>query len=168
LFERGWKKKAKLLFDKFEEIIIKGGSMKKGFTLLELIIVIIILGVLATLGFTQYGRMIERARGAEARGICGDIRKFAAAFRLEHGDINTMVDNDVNIGPDTDQIPGACRGTHYFSYAIGVADPTVTITATRCDASGKTPGGGPAIGRTLILTSTLDTGVDVWGGDGGY
>ena len=32
--------------------------MKRGFTLLELVVVILIVGVLATLGFTQYGRMV--------------------------------------------------------------------------------------------------------------
>jgi len=40
--------------------------MKRGFTLLELIIVLIILGVLSTLGITQYGAMRERALGREA------------------------------------------------------------------------------------------------------
>lgn len=47
--------------------------MKKGFTLLELIIVIIIIGILATLGLTQYARMVERGRGAEARQLLGNI-----------------------------------------------------------------------------------------------
>ena len=39
----------------------------RGFTLLELIMVIIIIGILATLGFAQYGAMIEKSRGGEAR-----------------------------------------------------------------------------------------------------
>jgi prepilin-type N-terminal cleavage/methylation domain-containing protein len=40
---------------------------KKGFTLLELIVVIVIIGVLATLGLTQYASMVERGRSAEAK-----------------------------------------------------------------------------------------------------
>jgi len=139
--------------------------MKKAFTLLELVVVIIILGVLATLGFTQYGRMVERARGAEARAILGDIRKFAAAYKLENGTITGMLPASVNIGTAADQIPSACTGTHYFSYGV-VAGATLATTATRCISGGKTPQG--ILAGTLILTSDLTTGVDTWSGSGGY
>ncbi len=144
--------------------------MKKGFTLLEIIIVIIIIGVLATLGFTQYAKMVERSRGAEARAICGDIRKFASAYRLEQGTTAAIGPNDVNIGVGNDQIPSACRSSHYFSYqvATGAAGNGVTITATRCGAAGKTPGGGPSAGQTYIITSDLVTGTDTVAGTGNY
>lgn len=142
--------------------------MKKGFTLLELLVVIIILGVLATLGFTQYGRMIERSRGAEARVICGDIRKFAAGHRLETGTLAGMTNANVGIGTAIDQIPSACTTTHWFSYNTAVAEPTITITATRCGATGKAPAGGASAGNTLTLISNLTTGTDAWGGTGNY
>ncbi len=140
--------------------------MKRGFTLLELLIVIIILGVLATLGFTQYGRMIERSRGAEARTICGDIRKFAAGYRLENGVLTGFLPTNANIGTAGDMIPSACAGTHYFTYTTAVSDPTLTITATRCSVGGKNP--PAATGTTLILTSNLSTGTDTWTGTGNY
>lgn len=148
--------------------------MKKGFTLLELIIVIIILGVLATLGFTQYGRMVERARGAEARQILGDIRKFAAAYALERGNLTGITNTTVNIGTLNDQIPGPaaanCRTSHYFAYGLTAVSPTsFTATATRCAAGGKTPnytaGGGV---QQLNLTSNISSGVDNWTSNGGY
>ena len=63
----------------------------RSFTLLELIIVIIIIGILAVLGFTQYGRMVERSRGAEAKAILGDIRKLAYAYRMEHGNLGGLI-----------------------------------------------------------------------------
>jgi prepilin-type N-terminal cleavage/methylation domain-containing protein len=145
--------------------------MKRGFTLLELIIVIIIIGVLATLGLTQYGRMVERSRGAEARSILGDLRKFAAAFRLENGSVATITNVALGIGSAADQmIPGPavgnCAGSHYFWYSFAQADPTITLTATRCMANGKIPQGAAAL--TLILTSNLTSGVDTWTGTGGY
>lgn len=144
--------------------------MRKGFTLLEIIIVIIIIGVLATLGFTQYGKMVERSRGAEARAIAGDVRKFAAAYRLEYGALNAGpgFNNDrANIGAAGDQIPSGCRTSHYFSYAVSnVLADSFRVTATRCTAGGKTPDSGTAF--TYMLDSNLNTGVDTVSGSGNY
>lgn len=150
--------------------------MRRGFTLLELVVVIIILGILATLGMTQYGKMVEKSRGAEAKQIFGNIRQLASAFYLENNQLTATAqypagfdNNAASIGVNNDQIPSACRATHFFSYALNPA-PTATvlgITATRCGAAGK-GGASPAANRTLTLTTTFPAGTDVWGGDGGY
>ncbi|MBU0547795.1 MAG: prepilin-type N-terminal cleavage/methylation domain-containing protein, partial [Candidatus Omnitrophica bacterium] len=36
--------------------------MRKGFTLIELIVVIIIVGILASVGMTQYTKVVEKGR----------------------------------------------------------------------------------------------------------
>lgn len=141
--------------------------MKKGFTLLELIVVIIILGVLATLGLTQYARMVERARGAEARAILGDLRKYAVAYRLEYGSVANVTAASLGLGNASDQIPNACRSSHYFQYSFSASDPSITLTGTRCTGgAGKTPSGASA--GQIILTSDLNAGTDAWSGNGGY
>jgi prepilin-type N-terminal cleavage/methylation domain-containing protein len=146
--------------------------MKRGFTLLELIIVIIIIGVLATLGIMQYGSMVEKARGAEARSILGQIRTLAAAYRLEHG--NTLVGFSNagagigNAAATPGLIPNPCAVTHYFSYNISaVAANGFTAVATRCLAGGKTPQGS-GVGGSLQLATDFVLGTDVWTGIGGY
>lgn len=145
--------------------------MKKGFTLLELIIVIIILGVLATLGLTQYTRMIEKSRGAEARAALGDLRKMAMAYRLDRQTVTGIGNTDLGIGSGAQgNIPGPaaanCYTSHYFFYSANCNDPSCTFTATRCIANGKTPQGATA--GTLTLQIDYTTGVDTWGGNGGY
>lgn len=141
----------------------------KGFTLIEIIVVMIIVGILAALGLTQYGRMVERSRGAEARAVLGDIRKNAVGWRLQSGTLAGVIAANLGIGALNDQIPSACRISHFFSYGVAVAaDPSITITATRCEgAAGKQPG-APAGTGTLTLLSDVVVGTDVWGGSNTY
>ena len=155
--------------------------MKKGFTLLELIVVIIIIGILATLGFAQYARMIERSRGAEARQVIGSIRTAAAGLYMAN---NNQLPNPVApltfhdllaMGTTAGTISTSCAAAganstlYYFSYAFvrNNADQ-ITLTANRCVGGlGKLPS-GTAPSLTAELVSNFTTGVDTWQGTGGY
>ncbi len=54
--------------------------MKKGFTLLELIIVIIIIGILMGIALPKFMNVVEKARTAEGRSILGAIRSAQMRF----------------------------------------------------------------------------------------
>lgn len=56
---------------------------KKAFTLLELMIVVIIVGILATLALPRFITAANRAREAEARSILGSIRSAQLRYYLE-------------------------------------------------------------------------------------
>jgi prepilin-type N-terminal cleavage/methylation domain-containing protein len=128
--------------------------MKRGFTLLELIVVIIILGILATLGFTQYTKMVEKGRTAEARVVLGALRKAQIAYWQEYGVYGGAVSNLIV------DAPTSCASTHYFNYA---SVNTGISTATRCTGagSGKTPGAMTGYSITLDVPGS-------WSGTGGY
>jgi prepilin-type N-terminal cleavage/methylation domain-containing protein len=114
--------------------------MKRAFTLLELIIVIVILGILATLGFTQYTKVVEKGRVAEVRVIFGNIRTQSITYYLERGSLSGLTNADLSIGSNPDQIPSACVSTNYFRYSCGPSSSTVMFCyAYRCTANGKTP-----------------------------
>ncbi|MBU1998306.1 MAG: type IV pilin-like G/H family protein [Candidatus Omnitrophota bacterium] len=126
--------------------------MRKGFTLLELIIVIIIIGVLATLGFTQYTKLVEKGRAAEAKTILGGLRTAQQAYMLEYGAYTITM---ANLGIDA---PTACTTTHHFSYSVATAGSGI---ATRCLAGGKTVG-------SSAYTVSLSYAAGTFGGTAGY
>jgi prepilin-type N-terminal cleavage/methylation domain-containing protein len=147
---------------------------QKAFTLLELIVVIVIIGILATLGFTQYTKMVNRMRGAEIRVVFGEIRQLAIGYRLQNGSINGMTNADVNIGTGVGNIPSSCVSTHYFYYSLsndggGISsvstDPIFQAAAWRCTSGGKNPQGDPSWPtgcpgcRYLQMDVDLNTGV---------
>ncbi|MDD5195842.1 MAG: prepilin-type N-terminal cleavage/methylation domain-containing protein [Candidatus Omnitrophica bacterium] len=106
--------------------------MKKGFTLLELIVVIVILGILATLGFTQYSTMVENGRAAEAKAIMGTILQAQRAYYLEKGVwANALSDIGVSV-------PDSCVSTNYFAYYLNGWDG-LCVGARRCTSGGKIP-----------------------------
>ena len=140
--------------------------MKKGFTLLELLIVITIIGFLSSLGVSQYQAVIEKSRGAEARQILGQLRSQCAAIYMSEGSGTNCSAGNLRIGTGADMVPSACRATNYFSYAVTAAATGLASTATRCIASGKAPQGSTA--HTLILTTNFGTGLDTWASTGGY
>ncbi|TAM39926.1 prepilin-type N-terminal cleavage/methylation domain-containing protein [bacterium] len=150
--------------DKFPISLLKSSS--SAFTLVELIIVIIIVGILAAMGISQYSKTVEKSRGAEARQILGDIRKLAIAYRLENGTITGMQESDLNVG--SGQIPNSCVSSHYFYYfpRVGTAvDPSLVIDAIRCTSGGKSPQGPDGMLRMVLNCS--DGSVSFTNGSGG-
>jgi len=143
--------------------------MKRGFTLIELIVVIIIVGILAALGISQYTKTVEKARGAEAKMILGQMRTLAYQYRLENGTINGLIAADVNVGLQPDQAPESshCRSTHYFQYGVNQAnEPFLQLCAWRCSSGGKSPQGLDT--NYICRDIYYDTGVETWETNGAY
>ncbi|MBL7151162.1 MAG: prepilin-type N-terminal cleavage/methylation domain-containing protein [Candidatus Omnitrophica bacterium] len=74
--------------------------MRKGFTLLELLIVIIIIGLLASIGIVQYGRAVANAKNAEAKMTLGEMRKAAMGYYSLNASYPTVLPISVDLDND--------------------------------------------------------------------
>jgi len=127
----------------------------KGFTLVELIIVVIVIGILATVAIPQFLRATERAKGGKARSAMAQIASAENMARAESvTDVYVACTNATlvaNLGGFVEM--DAIAADTDWDYAVTVVGGTsFIITATRV-------GGGVNAGRTLTLTQA-----GVWAG----
>jgi prepilin-type N-terminal cleavage/methylation domain-containing protein len=121
-----------------------------GFTLLEMMIVVVVIGVLASIALPRYVRVVEKGRSAEARHILGLIRDSELAYYL---DMDRYTNTLTQLGV---QVPTACNASYYFSYSVAGAPGSFTATATRCTgANGKRPGGTTAFVLNITPAGVL-------------
>jgi prepilin-type N-terminal cleavage/methylation domain-containing protein len=104
---------------------------RKGFTMIELMVVVVIVGILAAIAIPIYGKYIKNARLSEATGRIGEIITASKAWAQEN--------QDASGNPTWPSAAGGIvdlSATPNFTYAItagGGADATATqfdITAT--------------------------------------
>lgn len=109
--------------------------LRKGFTLLEVLIVVIIIGILATIALPQYVSTIEKARSAEATSNIGALRNSMDRYwydQVSQPVFANLPGNDISYldidNPNSDT-------SRLFDYAIADTSTstakTYTITAER-------------------------------------
>jgi len=111
---------------------------KIGFTLTELLIVVVIIGVIAVLALPMLVKTIEKAKVGEAMSNLNLIRTGQKIYFLEYGGFSPDIDS-LNIEDPNNP------SSRYFSYSIdALADPTDDFTARAArGAGGAQPASSP-------------------------
>ena len=101
-------------------------SRARGFTLLELVVVIVILAILAGLAVPRYMRTVNRSRANEALQILGYLRESSERYYARYGSYAGIANDFSNLDFNPTDVSGTASWTYVAS---GQAADAYTFTA---------------------------------------
>ena len=106
-------------------------NKSKGFTLVELMVVVIIVGILAAVAVPIYRQNVKRAMASEGAALLGSVLTAERVYYAEH---NTYTDDEAALGVET-------TGNKYFKdFTIESADANGFKATTIGEAGGDAEG----------------------------
>lgn len=131
-------------------LLEKSRHLSNGFTLIELMVVIAIVGILSSIAYPAYQNYIRRAAVQEAFGALSDYRVKMEQYYQDYRNYGTLGATTCANGTGAPAWKSfAPAGAKYFTFtcALGSATDNQSYTLT------ATGSGGVAIGNVFTLTS---------------
>ena len=134
----------------------------KGFTLLELMIVVVVITTLAVLAFSGYQKQLQKSRRAEAKQILSDV-----GLRQEKWRSNNVAYQGTDSSAAELAAFGAIPSGDYYTIAITTVESGTAYTATAVPKT-STAQASDSCGTLTwamsagVVTKTSSTGTNCW------
>lgn len=128
-----------------------------GFTLLELIIVVIVIGILASIALPRYIRIAEKGRCSEAKALLGSIRSAQMRYAAEHGAYTSNI-SSLDLDFSTSK---------YFTYIIPAGANTSSLGSATAQIGSATRTTTDNAFGAYVVNITMD-GTLVGGGNASF
>ncbi len=125
---------------------MKRTRFRAGFTLIELMVVVVILGILGAMAFGYYMNVPDEVRWKTAKIEMGEVRKALDAYRLEHGEYPERLADLSNLDMNKARNPFSKRE---FDYERGHDGASYTIKFLGKD---DVEGAAPIPDEDVIMT----------------
>lgn len=103
-------------------------NTKNGFTLIELMIVVAIIGIISTFAYSSYQESVRKTKRAEAKTTLMDLAQRLERSYTANGNFDTA--NSVHDGTDLLASTAITEHGHYNVVISNLAPTTFTLTAT--------------------------------------
>lgn len=143
---------------------------QKGFTLIELMIVVAIIGILAAIAIPNFLSYQAKARQSEAKTNLGGVYVSETAFFGEQGEYGNFTQIGYTLGSVSNAACAVCRYTYRIAAststtAVGAVATATTITGTTTpNTQGPVAGinGGGSFTVSTAGNIDSDAAVDTW------
>lgn len=133
-------------------------AQAKGFTLIELMIVVAVIAILAAVAYPSYVEQVRKSRRAQAKA---DLVEYAQLAERSHTTNNTYANFRFSGGATTAQSPRE-GGTAHYVVTVQAAQGTFTLTATPQGDQAKDKCGTLSINQAGVKTASASTVAACW------
>ncbi|HYW68447.1 MAG TPA: prepilin-type N-terminal cleavage/methylation domain-containing protein [bacterium] len=131
------------------------GRNQRGFTMVELMIVVTIIGLLATIAMPMFQLMPERSKSTEAVTALGLIRSAMRVYYVEHGTFanpsvfsdGAQVTSGGLLGVNDRDLAGRYFSTESYTFS---GAPTANAFTIKCDGEQSTAPFGSEVANIVV------------------
>ncbi len=122
---------------------------KSGFTLIELVVVLVIIGILSIVAVPMYRGYVSRAMAAEGRALLGSVAASEKIYYAEHGGYFVVGNTGFDVTLDVD----ARMNTYFQTYSVACANANASGFQ---DFTGTANGTGEANNIVVTFAQTAN------------